>query len=153
MPFRHSFGMPALTTKAGKISWVLLVPVYWGIAFVIAAGIPNFSGLTGVVAAFCILNFTYTFPPLLNIAFQCKINTLQADFFDPHTGTTRADSAMSRVAKGFMGKKWYQNAFNVVYFLGALALCALGGYASIVILKDAFAESSTNSFVCTSPLQ
>jgi len=58
--FVEMFHAPPLTSKSGKIFWTALIPVYWSIAFVIAAGIPDFSGLTGVVAAICILQFTYT---------------------------------------------------------------------------------------------
>ena len=35
---------------------------------------------------------------------------------------------------------------------GALCLGALGAYGSIKVLMNAFANGSTNSFVCQSPL-
>lgn len=41
--FKELFGLPDLTVKAGKWIWVGLVPIYWGVAFVLAAAIPNFS--------------------------------------------------------------------------------------------------------------
>lgn len=58
--FKELLGLPDLTTKSGKWIWVAIVPVYWGIAFVLGAAIPNFSALSGLVAALCIMQFTYS---------------------------------------------------------------------------------------------
>ncbi|EPE06646.1 amino acid transporter [Ophiostoma piceae UAMH 11346] len=158
--FVELFHAPPLTTRAGKYIWVGLIPVYWAIAFVLAAGIPNFSGLTSVVAAFCILHFTYTFPPLLSIAFLAKkFSMREGDGFDPTTGSvTRQDQAagetrFKRLVRGFLSReRWWLNAANVVYILGALALAGLGAYASIETLRDAFKSNRTTSYVCKSPL-
>jgi len=144
------FRAPPLTTKAGKLVWVGLIPIYWSIAFVIAAGIPDFSGLTGIVAAVCILQFTYTFPPLLAIAYMMKRNSTPEDAFDPATGEIRKGGS---ILKGFFGKMWYMNVFNLLYMLGAFALAGLGAYGAIENLIGAFANGTTNSFVCKSPLQ
>ena len=153
--FIELFHAPHLNTRAGKLVWVGLIPVYWAIAFALAAGIPNFSGLTSVVAAFCILHFTYTFPPLLSIGFLVKKFAMQdGDGYDPATGeVTRVDSGFTRFTRGFFSKqRWWMNAANVLYVLGALVLSGLGAYSSIMILKDAFATSTTTSYVCKSPL-
>ena len=40
--FQELLGLPALTTRVGKLLWAAIVPVYWGIAFVLAAAIPQF---------------------------------------------------------------------------------------------------------------
>ncbi|TVY37033.1 N amino acid transport system protein [Lachnellula subtilissima] len=146
--FVELFHAPPLSTKAGKLVWVGLIPVYWSIAFVIAAGIPDFSGLTGIVAAVCILQFTYTFPPMLSIAYMMNKNT--AGEFDPATGTeTKTGKGF---LKGFFADKWYMNCFNLVYMLGALAMAGLGSYAAIENLINAFKSGASNSFVCKSPL-
>jgi hypothetical protein len=110
------FHCPSLQSKGGKIIFAALIPIYWSIAFVIAAGIPDFSGLTGVVAAICILQFTYTFPPLLSLGYMLRKNAaLPGEGFDPVTGKTiTQDSGMKRVMRGFMGGKWYMNMFNVL---------------------------------------
>ncbi|KAJ7785066.1 putative amino acid transporter [Mycena maculata] len=148
------FRAPALTTRAGKWAWAGLIPLYWGIAFVLAAGIPNFSGLTSVVAAFCILHFTYTFPPMLSVMFWMKRHALQeGEGYDPASGQTiRHDSGLRRMARGFMARRWWVNVANVIYTLGALALGGLGAYSSIIILMNAFNSNRTTSFVCKSPL-
>lgn len=87
--------------------WVGMIPIYWSIAFVIAAGIPDFSGLTGIVAAVCILQFTYTFPPLLAIAYMIQKNSiLPEEGFDPATGRfQRRDSGLRRWVRGFLAQK------------------------------------------------
>jgi len=152
--FFEMFKFPPLTARNGKIMFAIFVPIYWGIAFVIAAGIPHFSGLTGVVAAFCILEFTYVFPPLLSIAFYMKKYALApGEGFDPATGNTvRHDTGMKRMMRGFLARRWYITVFNVIYTLASLALAGLGAYASITLLKDAFADGSTTSYTCHSPL-
>jgi len=152
--FVEIFRAPALTTTAGKWAWAGLIPLYWAIAFVLAAGIPNFSGLTSVVAAFCILHFTYTFPPMLSVMFWMKRHALQeGEGYDPATGQTiRHDSGFKRMARGFMARRWWVNVANVIYMLGALALGGLGAYSSIIVLMNAFKSSRTTAFVCKSPL-
>lgn len=40
--FQELLGLPQLTTRAGKLLWVGIVPIYWGIAFILAAAIPQF---------------------------------------------------------------------------------------------------------------
>lgn len=152
--FVEMFNAPPLTTKTGKYIWIGMIPIYWALAFIIGAGIPDFIGLTSVIAAFCILHFTYTFPPLLAVAYMCKRNALRADEgFDPATGQVRrSDSGVKRFMRGFMADKWYMNAWNVIYFLAAMALAGLGAYAAISNLMEAFASGASNSFVCHSPL-
>jgi hypothetical protein len=58
-------GGPELNTKAGKLLWVGMVPIYWSLAFLLASAIPQFSYLSSLVAAICIMQFTYTFPTIL----------------------------------------------------------------------------------------
>lgn len=153
--FVEIFSAPPLTTKAGKIAWIAMIPIYWSVAFVIASGIPDFSGLTGVVAAVCILQFTYTFPPLLSVFYCIKRNAMrEGEGFDPATGqVVKFDSGPKRWVRGFMSNRWYMNAFNIFYMLGALTLAALGAYGAILNLIAAFNSGAVNSFVCKSPLQ
>ncbi|KUJ08241.1 putative amino acid transporter [Mollisia scopiformis] len=153
--FVEWFHAPGLTTKAGKIIWTGMIPVYWSIAFAIGAGIPAFAGLSGIVSAICILQFTFTFPPFLSIAYNMKRNAmLPEEGFDPATGPyARKDKGPKRWIRGFFGKFWWMNIFNFFYTGGALTLAALGAYAGIEIVKQAFASGASNSFVCKSPLQ
>ena len=148
------FKAPPLTTRTGKLLWAGIIPIYWAIAFILAASIPNFSALTGIVAAVCILQFTYSFPPFLMLGFEIKQHAMQpGEGFDPATGqVTRHDSGIKRWVRGFMAKYWYVKVFNVLYFLGALVTAGLGSYSAIEALIAQFAAGKINAFSCHSPL-
>ncbi|KAH7311499.1 putative amino acid transporter [Stachybotrys elegans] len=153
------FKAPNINSRGGKLIFAAMIPIYWAVAFVIAAGIPNFSGLTAVVSAFCILQFTYSFPPLLSVAFTIKKYAMrEGEGWNPTTGhVVQGDRGLGRALRGFLGgrdrRRGFITVFNVLYCGGALAMAGLGAYSSIEVLSAAFAKSTTNSFVCKSPLQ
>lgn len=151
--------MPPLTAKSGKIIWVILIPIYWAVAFVIGAVIPNFNALVGVVGAICIVQFTYSLPPFLYMGAKTMVNAMQpGEGYNPATGAViRHDNGMKRWIRGFTGGSLIEKLvmfWNVIYFLGALALGGLGAYASITLIIDSFANGSPGltTFSCTSPL-
>ena len=148
------FGLPTLITKKGKLLWVAVVPVYWATAFVIAAAIPQVGNISGLIAAACILQFTYTFPPFFMIGYHVKRDAIvEGEGFDPATGNvTRHDGGMKRWVRGFMKQPLY-NVFLVVYFLGSAATAVLGIYSAVVQIKAFYAAGSPPSFSCTSPLE
>jgi hypothetical protein len=77
----------------------------------------------------------------------------EGEGFDPATGqTVLRDTGFKRMVRGFMARRWWVNTANILYVGGALALGGLGAYSSIMVLKDAFKENRTTSFVCKSPL-
>ena len=148
------FHAPPLTTKGGKWLWVALVPAYWAIAFVVCAAIPQFSYISGLVGALCILQFTYTFPAILGFGFQIQKDAMTEDeVFDPTTGTySFQDRGLKRWVRGYM-VRWHLNTFNFFYFLGALCTAALGIYSSCLGLMSAFGGTSVaTSFGCASPV-
>ena len=51
---------PGLTERKGKINWVILVPIYWAIAFVVGSAIPQLNNISGLVAALAIVSFFST---------------------------------------------------------------------------------------------
>ncbi len=134
--------------------WVFVVPVYWAIAYVIATAVPNIGDISSLVGAFCIGNFTYTFPALLKIGFDIKKNAmLPGEEFDTTTMKyTRLDSGMKRWWRGYK-KSFWLTSFNIIYFLGSLVVCGLGCYAAIEALISAFGSGGTTAthFSCTSP--
>ena len=138
------------------MAWAIIVPIYWTIAFIVAASIPDFFGLVSVVAAICIIQFTYSFPPLLALGYFIKLHAIRTDQgegFDPTTGRTiRNDRGVKRWIRGFMSGPWYMNAWNVIYLGGALATAGLGAYAAIQGMIEAFKNPELNAFTCTSPL-
>ena len=133
---------PALSTRAGKIVFAAIVPVYWSTAFIIAAAIPDYFGFVSVIAAFCIVQFSYSFPPILHLGYTIQKNAARAamkEGFDPVTGqTTRLDGGVRRYIRGFFADRWYVNAWHVVHAGGALAVAGLGAYAAIQGMIDAF---------------
>lgn len=45
--FQEIFKFPEITTKKGRWLWYALGPIYWALAFVVAAAIPNLNGMFG----------------------------------------------------------------------------------------------------------
>lgn len=111
--FQELLHAPPLTTKTGKFLWVALVPAYWALAWVVCAAIPQFSYISGLVGAVCILQFTYTFPAILAFGFQIQKDAMvPEESFDPATRTyNRIDTGVKRWVRGFK-VKWHLNAFN-----------------------------------------
>jgi len=148
------FKFPMLTTKTGKVIWVALVPIYWGIAFIVCAAIPQFSYISGLIGAICILSFTYTFPAILGFGFQIQKDAmLPEEVFDEQTNTYNyVDHGVKRWIRGFK-VRWWLNSLNMIYFLGALCTSALGTYSSCLGLISAFSgTSAATSFGCTPPV-
>ncbi len=144
---------PSLGTKAGKLAWIAVVPVYWSIAFIVASAIPQVNNLSGFIAALCILQFSYTFPPFLHVGFQIQKAAIQSgEGFDPATGQTiRHDRGMTRYIRGFKQDLLW-NTFHVVYFLGSFTTAILGIYSAIKGMIDSYASGATSSFSCSSPV-
>lgn len=149
---RDLFRCPPLDQKAGKWIWVGLIPIYWSLAFVIAASIPQVSNLSAFVGAACILQFSYTFPPILMVAFNCQKDSIMPDEgFDPSTGQIiRHDEGWKRWMRGYK-KKWHINTFDVLYFLGALSVAGLGIYAAVISMHKSFATTPLTPFTCQNP--
>ena len=132
----------------------MIVPVWWAIAYCIAAAIPDYFGYVSVVSAICVIQFCYTFPPILALGYFIKRNAMQqGDGFDPKTGvTTRRDDGLKRWARGFASGTWYMNVLHILHAGGALATAGLGAYAAIESMITAFKNPQVNSFSCRSPL-
>lgn len=115
---------------------------------------PQIANLTSFVGAACILQFSYTFPPLLMIGYNCQKDAmLEDEAFDPATGqATRSDSGFKRFLRGYK-KKLFSNVFDTFYFLGALATAGMGLWASILGMHDTFSspDTSVTAFSCTNP--
>jgi len=133
--------------------WVLMVPIYWALAFVVAGAVPQLGDISSLVGAFCIGNFTYTFPALLKIGFEVKkAAMLPEESFDPVSKRyIRQDGGLKRWIRGYR-KTFFFTTFNIIYFLGSLVVCGLGCYAAIMALISAFSGGTVaTSFSCTSP--
>jgi hypothetical protein len=136
--FMDIFNAPPLNTKLGKIIYSCIVPVWWAIAFVIAAAIPDYFGFVSVMSASTLLNLTYTLPPLFALGFDMQKNAIRAEYgegFDSATGQVRrTENTIQRLIRGFLSGGVFQVAINiwhVIYFLASLSMCGLGMYAAI----------------------
>jgi len=153
--FQEIFNFPILQSKKGRWLWYAMGPVYWALAFIVGASVPNLFGVANCVGSLLILNFTYTFPPLLYVGYRCQIDAmLPGEGFDPETGVTvRHDGGFTRWSRGFR-KCLALNSMNVIYFLGALATSGMGAWAAIIGLIDVFGPGGTiaTSWGCTAPV-
>ena len=129
---------PPLITKRGKLIYAALVPIWWIIAFIIAAAIPDFFGFVSVISASMLLNLTYTLPPFFALGFDIQkhaVRTENGEGFDPVTGQViRNETTVQRWIRGFMSGGPFQVAINiwhVIYFLCSLTMCGLGMYAAV----------------------
>ena len=149
------FNAPSLNSNKGRIIWTFLVIVYWAIAFVIASAIPQFSYLTGLVGAVCILQFTYTFPPIMQFGLDLQIAAMQADGpYDPVNKVTNRIDSWSNISRWVRAYRvnWFKNTCHIIFFLAALATACLGMYSSGEGFAHSFADGVTTSFTCNSPV-
>ncbi|KAF2152768.1 transmembrane amino acid transporter [Myriangium duriaei CBS 260.36] len=153
--FESAFNFPTITSKKGKWLWYALGPIYWIVAFLVAAAVPNLNGISGLVSSLLILNFTYTFPALVYIGYRCQLGAqLPGEGFDPATGvTTRHDTGIKRWIRGYT-KVWYITIPNTIYFLGGLACSGMGTWAAVEGLIAVFGPGGTvaTSFGCAAPV-
>ena len=127
---------PPLITRNGKILYACIVPVWWIIAFIIAAAIPDYFGFVSVISASTLLNLTYLIPPFCALGFDIQRNAMrQGEGFDPQTGQIiRYESTVQRWWRGFCSGGPLQvakNIWHVLYCLATLAMCGLGMYAAV----------------------
>lgn len=131
------FNCPKLTTKKGTILWGVLVIIYWGVAFIIGQAIPLVNTLTTIIGAFCILQFSYTLPPLFTIMLMLREDAAKQDKFDLHTlNVEKADSYFSlsrwKRAWSYGGRlRTFIKVALTLFFMAALALAGLCCYSSL----------------------
>lgn len=148
-------GGPDLTTKKGKTLWIFLVPLYYSAAFIIASAVPQFTNISSLVAAVCIMQFTYTFPTILYFGLKVQEHAMHPEEkFDPVTGTVnRVDSwrDWSRWKRGLFSRSIIMKLVCFLFFLAALATAVLGMYASIKGIIQDFQAGHATSFGCSYP--
>lgn len=146
---------PSMFSNRGRFYWSATVTGYWVLAWVIGSAIPNLVALVTLVGAACILQFTYTFPPILLLGHWMQCDAMKADHpWSPGMtpGSTRIDTwrDKSRWVRGFRNY-WYAKLVLVLLFFAAWANCALGIYAGIETAISAYKEGYNVPFSCFSP--
>jgi hypothetical protein len=101
---------------------------------VIGTAIPQVQTIQGLVAAAFLLQFSYSWPPLMQLAFDIQADASRIDgVYEAGRGVRRHDSWRdpNRWRRGlFTGRMWFKGV-NLMFFLAALATCALGIYGSV----------------------
>ncbi|KAF8120731.1 transmembrane amino acid transporter protein-domain-containing protein [Boletus edulis] len=151
------FHAPPLTAKSGKYLFAVSVIVYWGLAFVIGSAVPQFTNISSLVAAVCIFQFSYTFPPFMILGYLVQVDAMSEDrsYDIKNPRASRIDSwwNLSRWVRGYK-KHFIFNTWNLIIFLACLATAALASYTSITSIISGFQTgTSAPSFGCRSPLQ
>ncbi|KAL9064071.1 MAG: hypothetical protein Q9157_007969 [Trypethelium eluteriae] len=150
---RDLFNWPVLESRKGKLIFIPFVPIYWALAFVVTVSIPQFSNFSALVGAACILQFTYTFPPILLLGFKAQHDSiLPEEKFDPQTGRVeRVDNGMKRWVRG-LRKDALVNLWDLVYFLGAVVTAILGMYSAIKSMAVNYnSNPNLTGWGCNSP--
>ncbi|KAF8163825.1 transmembrane amino acid transporter protein-domain-containing protein [Crassisporium funariophilum] len=150
-------GGPRLMSSKGRIIWTFMVFGYWALAFVVGSAIPQVQTITGLIAAVAIMQFTYSFPPLLRLGYDVITDAMAADQeYVPGNGARgRADtwSDWSRWRRGLFSGRWYFKLFNLGVFLGGTAMACLGMWGAGESIKATFQRAGApTSFGCLSPV-
>ncbi|KAG1855713.1 transmembrane amino acid transporter protein-domain-containing protein [Suillus subalutaceus] len=132
--FVEMFGFPQLTVTLGKYYFAISVIVYWSIAFVIGSSIPLFSDLSSLVAAVCIFQFTYTFPPFMILGYCMQLDATKGDGeFDinnPHAHRVDTWRDLSRWKRAFFTKNTFFHLWNFLLTLACLSCAILSAYSA-----------------------
>ena len=148
------FGLPPITTRRGKFLWWALGPFYWLLAFVIAMSVPQFAAFTNFVGGLFSLNFTYSLPGIMYLAYKIQDGArLPGEGFDPATGvTTRYDNGMKRWRRGFI-KTWYMTVPVLIFTGCGLAASGMGTWAAVLGLESAYSAGGSvlTSWTCKNP--
>ncbi|KAK6992188.1 aa-trans domain-containing protein [Favolaschia claudopus] len=138
-------GPPVMSSK-GRYIWS---------TFIVGSAIPQVQTINGLIGAVAIMQFTYTFPPLLHFGFDVINDAMVADY-DPINGQYRpADTWKqgSRWKRGLCSGRWYFKLFNLVLFLASMSMAGLGMWAAGESAKATFAMSgAATSFGCRAPV-
>ncbi|SCW02976.1 LAFE_0G00210g1_1 [Lachancea fermentati] len=153
------FKFPSLTSRKGTFAWGGFVVVYWAVAYILGTAIPSISALVGIVGAFCILNFSYTFPFLFGLCLMCRQDAAVADHFDSKSmSVEKADSYLrnwSRWKRAFGYGGTYRTLIKgslFLLFLASLATCGLCSYSAISGAIAVYQTNPAQPFTCTSPV-
>ncbi|TQV91887.1 hypothetical protein V2A60_006012 [Cordyceps javanica] len=153
--FQEVFKFPPIATKRGKWMWFALGPLYWIVAFLIAAAVPNLNGIVGFVGGLFAVNFSYSFPGIAYLGWSVQSAAeLPGEGFNPETGESVVhDSGTKRWARGFM-KRWYIHIPCTIYVLAGLATSGMGTWAAVEGLIEVFGPGGTvaTSYGCRSPV-
>ncbi|EJU03673.1 hypothetical protein DACRYDRAFT_93955 [Dacryopinax primogenitus] len=144
------FHGPSLLSRRGYFIWAIMVFLYWALAFIIGSAIPQVQTISGLVAATCIMQFTYTFPPALLCGYHVLV-----DGYGFENSWGEGGAAEFSWRRAFLGGNWKRKLFklfNFCLFLAAASCACLGMYGSGTAIYAIFQVSNATSFGCGSPV-
>jgi len=150
------FNGPPLLSRKGRFIWSFMVILYWSLAFIVGSAIPQVQTISGLIAAICIMQFTYSFPPGLMFGYDVIVDAMVAD--NEHTPgsppTNRIDTwrDWSRWRRGLFGGRWWFKWFNLIICLASFAMAGLGMWGSGLAVQEIFQVGAATSFGCTAPV-
>ncbi|SCU91285.1 LANO_0D11254g1_1 [Lachancea nothofagi CBS 11611] len=154
-----NFKFPSLDSRKGTLAWGSFVVIYWAVAYIIGTAIPSVSALVSIIGAFCIFNFSYTFPFLFAFCLLCRQDAGLTDRFDPLTLTVeKADSYWSGLSrwKRALGQGGIKRSLIKISLLllclASLATCGLCSYSAIEGAIAAYQTNFAQPFTCASPV-
>ncbi|KAJ6591532.1 transmembrane amino acid transporter protein-domain-containing protein [Mycena vulgaris] len=139
-------GPPLLSTK-GRYIWSGkgLNSFAFFFTFIIGSAIPQIQTINGLIGAIGIMQFTYTFPPLLRLGYDVISDAMVAD--QPY------DVTHIFLWQGLFSGLWYFKLFNFILFLASTAMAGLGMWAAGETVKAMFAlAGAATSFGCRAPV-
>ncbi|KAG6900814.1 hypothetical protein C0993_000133 [Termitomyces sp. T159_Od127] len=128
-----------------------------GITFIIGSAIPQVQTISALIASVAIMQFSYTFPFLLRVAYDVATDAMVADkAYVPGQGTSgRIDTwrQWSRWRRGIFSGRWYFKLFNFGAGLACLAMACLGMWGSGKTIQQTFLHANAaTSFGCNPPV-
>ena len=112
---------------------------------------PQVQTIQGLIAASVLLQFSYTFPPLMQFAFDVHADASHEDgVYSATSGVQRKDTwkSPSRWRRGIFGgggKRVAWKMMNVVIFTAALATSGLGIWGSVSDRRSASYDIASRS--------
>ncbi|KZV86995.1 oligopeptide transporter protein [Exidia glandulosa HHB12029] len=149
------FRGPPIVSKRGRFIWGGMVLLYWGLAFVIVSAIPSVGSVAGLVAAICIMQFTYSFPPALMVGYQVIVDAMVGEEYSPETGVSgRKDTwrQWSRWRRGLFGGMWHVKLIHFIVALASFAMAGLGMWGTGKSVQAALQNGAATSFGCQAPV-
>lgn len=161
------FHGPKLTTRVGWWLWIPWSIVYWALSYVVASAVPQIQTVAGIISAVAIVQFSYSFPFTLALAWWMHRDAMAGDGeYTPYGGAQRVDSwrNASRWRRAFCSGRCTFCGISLpsvlpktallVLALAAYAMSGLGMYGSGEAIKMTFdaGGATGTSFGCQSPV-
>jgi hypothetical protein len=146
---------PKLMTNRGFLWWMVVNSCFWVFAFIIGAAIPQIQTISGLIAAACILQFSFTFPFLFKLALDVQLDAMKGDgAYTPGGGASaRIDTwrQWSRWRRGMFTGNVLSKSIHLIFGLASLSMACLGIYGSSLSIAATLKVAAATSFGCTAP--